>query len=293
MALFSRRQLISAGLSIPAAMAMTRSSTGKPNSRRLADVGWVWEGQAFRPPGVYPSIFGAGEGAEYFGLSRVVFLFHPNTELAMEKLSGMKEVVCDISKWKYKKSDDGWVSYAVDADPENVIAEAEHVSRLAQRFPNIVGGYHDDMRGLAKRENYKADQYARIYRALKSHKKDLRLWVVVYSHELPEVDFWREFSPFIDVVSLWVWEAKNLRNLDQYLADCRKLFPDKPINIGCYLRDYPNKAPVSMDLLKFQWDWVLRNVASGAVDGYEILGAFLIDGQQEQARWVRDFIAAN
>jgi hypothetical protein len=62
----------------------------------LRDVGWIWEGQGL-DPGVFPSIFGVGEGAEYFRLSRVCFMFHPNNELAMRKLSGLMEVVCDIS----------------------------------------------------------------------------------------------------------------------------------------------------------------------------------------------------
>ena len=39
----------------------------------MADVGWIWEGQGF-DPGVYPSIFGVGEGAEYFGLRKVCYI---------------------------------------------------------------------------------------------------------------------------------------------------------------------------------------------------------------------------
>jgi len=48
-----------------------------------------------------------------------------------------------------------------------------------------------------------------------------------------------------------------------------------------------------MDLLKGQWECLLRHVEDGTVDGYSILGAVLIDVHQEQVNWVRDFIAAN
>jgi len=45
---------------------------------------------------VNPSIFGAGEGAGWFGLKRECYMFHENNDLAMEKLRGFKEVVCEI-----------------------------------------------------------------------------------------------------------------------------------------------------------------------------------------------------
>ena len=48
-----------------------------------------------------------------------------------------------------------------------------------------------------------------------------------------------------------------------------------------------------MHLLKHQWERIPRYLDCGLIDGYSILAAVLIDGHQEQATWVRDFIAAN
>jgi hypothetical protein len=257
----------------------------------LRDVGWIWEGQGL-DPGVFPSIFGVGEGAEYFGLSRVCFMFHPNNELAMRKLSGLKEVVCDISKWKYVNSPKGGSDHWVDSAPESVLNEARTVSELAAQFPNITGAIHDDMKGLVERSGIRIDQYAKIYDALKSKSQNLKMWSVVYTHELnPEA--WAGFEPFMDVVNLWVWKATDLPPLDESLERCRNLFPRKPIIMGCYLRDYTTRAPVPMDLLRFQWERVAKYISEGKIQGYSILAAVLIDGHQEQANWVRDFIAAN
>jgi len=258
---------------------------------KLSDLGWVWEGQG-NDPGVDPSIFGVGEGCEYFGLSRAVYMFHPNTELAMRKMAHLDEVVCDITKWKWRRTDDGGWAHWIDASAESVRREAETVNRLARDFPNVTGAFHDDMRGLIKRENTTPEQYALVYEALKQDRPGLKLWSVVYTHEL-QPEEWAGFEPFMDVVNLWVWEAKNLPSLDECLARCRELFPDKPLNMGCYLRDYPTVAPVPMDLLKLQWETVLRHIDAGTLDGYSVLAAVLIDGHQEQANWVRDFIAAN
>jgi hypothetical protein len=254
-------------------------------------MGWVWEGQG-NDPGVYPSIFGVGEGCEYFGLSRAVYMFHPNEALAMRKLAPCDEVICDIAKWKWRHADDGgWVHW-IDASAEAVAREAATVNALAREFPNVTGALHDDMRGLIKREGTTPEQYAEVHHALKADRPDLKLWSVVYAHEL-QPDEWAGFEPYMDVINLWVWEARNLPHLNEYLLRCHELFPAKPVNLGCYLRDYPTVAPVPMALVKLQWETLLRHLEAGTVQGYSILAACLIDGHQEQAEWVRDFIAGN
>jgi hypothetical protein len=258
---------------------------------KLKDIGWIWEGQGL-DPGVFPSIFGVGEGAEYFGLERVCFMFHPNNDLAMQKLSDKKEVVCDISKWKFINSPKGGTDHTVDATPESVKSEAENVSRLSVRYPNITGAIHDDMKGLVEKGGISVHQYSTIYESLKIANPNLRLWSVVYTHEL-DAEAWAGFTDFMDIVNLWVWKSEDLKNLDADLERCRNLFPNKPIILGCYLRDYTLKAPVPMDLLKHQWERLLHYATEGLIDGYSILAAVLIDGHQEQANWVRDFIAAN
>lgn len=260
--------------------------------RSLRDVGWVWEGQGL-DPGVPPSIFGVGEGCDYFGLSRAVYIFHPNDDLAMRKLSRLDEVACDISKWQFVEGRDPFhIRHQIDARPETVKAEAANVSRLSRKYPNITGGFHDDMLGLVRREGYTADQYAAVHRALRGANPALKLWVVVYTHEL-EPENWEPFLPYIDIVNLWIWRAAEIPTLDDNIRLARSMFPGKPINVGCYLRDYPTAAPVPMPLLEQQWHCVRHSLDAGLIDGFSILGAVLIDGQQEQAEWVRRFIAAH
>jgi hypothetical protein len=259
--------------------------------RALREVGWVWEGQGM-DPGVPPSIFGVGDGAAFFGLRRAIYIFHPNNALGLRKLAHLDEVVCDISKWKFQEAAPGsWRNY-IDARPEVVRAEAENLSRLSLDYPNVTGGFHDDMLGLLRREGYTPQRYADIYAALKSVNRQLKLWAVVYSHELKREN-WEGFLPYIDVVTLWIWRAVDIPNMDESIRLCRQLFPRKPLYMGCYLRDYSEAAPVPMHLLKQQWEGVRRNLDIGNIDGFSILGTVLIDGQQEQAEWVRDFIAAN
>lgn len=257
----------------------------------LRDVGWVWEGQGL-DPGVDPSILGVGDGCRYFGLSRANYMFHPNTPFAMQHLSWLDEVTCDISKWKYKDSAQGGSEHWVDSAPETVKSEAALVSRLSLEYPNITGAFHDDMLGLIRREKFTPEQYAEVYAAVKSANPALKLWIVVYTHEL-EAPEWKDFAPFMDVLNLWIWHSEELVDQDRSLAQCRERFPDKPLIMGCYLRDYTHRAPVALDLVKVQWESVLRNLETGLLQGFSILSANLIDGHQEQAKWIRDLIAAH
>jgi len=269
-----------------------------PSTRRLADVGWVWDGQAINGQWQL-SIFGAGEGTRWFGLRRVCFMFHPNTPLAMEKLRDVDEVVCDISKWEYARVDDprfpglgAPVRHVHDGSIARKEREAATVSDLSLQFPNVTGGFDDDLYGKIRNERITPEAYAGVGRALKSANPRLKHWGVVYSHEL-KAENWAGFTDTLDVVNLWVWESKNLIHLDEYIGQCAAIFPGKPIVVGCYLRDFTLLAGTPMDRLETQWQCVLKHVRAGTIAGYAILGGFLIDRHEEQARWVRDFIAAH
>jgi len=254
-------------------------------------VGWVWEGQGL-DPGVDPSILGVGDGCRFFGLRRANYMFHPNTDFALAHMGWLDEVTCDISKWRYRDTPGGGSEHWVEAGLEAVRREAGLVSALSLRYPNVTGAFHDDMLGLVRREGLTAEQYAQVYAAAKSRNPALRLWAVVYAHEL-EAPEWAQFAPFLDVVTLWVWKSEDLAQQDEAVARCRELFSGKPLLMGCYLRDYTLQAPVPMDRVRLQWESVARHVAAGTLQGFSILSANLIDGHLEQAHWIRDFLAAS
>ncbi len=277
-----------AGIARGQQTAATPKTEGEHDFR---DLGWVWEGQGI-DPGVPPSIYGLGQGAKYFGLSRVNYLFHPNDEHALRLLEDYDEVTCDISKWGWEWKVDGRPKCAVDNAPATVRSEGEKVARLARRFTNITGVYCDDLMGLMKRSKYGPEEFGKIRTAIRKLNPDLKLWTVVYDHELPQADFWAKMRPHIDIVSLWVWESKNLGQMDEFVDRCRELFPDKPIVMGVYLRDYTKAAPIPADRVISQMEDIAKLIDQGKLAGYSILAAVLIDGHREQADAIRDFISA-
>ncbi|MBT3376820.1 MAG: hypothetical protein HN742_09790 [Lentisphaerae bacterium] len=268
------------------------------DGRRLADTGWVWDGQAINGQWSL-SIFGAGEGTRWFGLRRCCHMFHRNNALAMEKLADLDEVVCEISKWDNERVEHpdypglgAPLRMVHDGQMARKIAEADKVGRLSLAYPNVTAVYDDDLLGKIKNEKITPREYARVREAARKHNPDLKLWAVVYASEL-EPASWDGFQDCIDVVSLWVWDSAGVFELDATVETCRAIFPGKPIILGCYLRDFTILEGMPMDRLEFQWNKVLEYTRNGVIAGYSILGGFLIDLHEEQARWVRDFIAAN
>ena len=260
----------------------------KPTFR---DIGWVWEGQGIDPK-VPPSIYGLGQGARYFGLSRTNYLFHPNDVHALQLLQDYDEVACDISKWGWEWNEEGRPACKAKSDPVTVLTEGENVARLSKQFKNITGVYCDDLLGLMKRSKYGPREFGGIRSAIRDLNPHLNLWTVVYTHEFKEADFWTAMAPHIDVVTLWIWRSEDIVHMPRYVDQCRKLFPDKPIVMGVYLRDYTQVAPVPVALVKRQMEGIADLVEKGSLSGYSILAAVLIDGHRPQADAVRDFITA-
>ena len=256
------------------------------------EAGWVWEGVA-TAAGVWPTIYGVGEGARYFGLSGVNFMFHPNTVSNLRKLADVPRVVCDISKWCFEHvgepgSEIGFTGVH-RGDPATVLAEAENLSRVSLACPNVVGGIIDDFTTLVDRYGVTAAQVPDFRAALHSANPHLDLWVVAYSHQL-DLDLWPALAPYIDVANLWLWNCQEIPRLEQHVDRCRTVFGDTPLIVGSYLRDFPSRRGVPLDLLARQYETMHRLWQQGRILGFSILGAFLIDQDIPQAEWVRDFL---
>lgn len=262
---------------------------------RFADVGWTWEGQAL-DPGVPPSLFGMGQAADFFGLSRSIMIFHPTTPLSLGRLGDKAEVAVDISKWKLEEvrlSESfyhvAWRSYR-DSRPATAIEEAELLSRLSLGFPNVTAGFIDDTTCMFEYGDYGTQVPEQIRAALGSANPALKLWIVVYVTQL-DSDYWKPFLPFVDVISLWMSEA-DIPNLEASVDKCRQVFPGKQISVGSYIREYHEMRPVRLKLIEQQYATMFRLWTEGRIDGYNILSANAIDGALAECEWIRDFIAA-
>lgn len=263
---------------------------------RFSDVGWAWEGQGF-DPGVPPSIFGVGEAAEFLGLARSIFIFHPTTPLSLGKLADKAEVAVDISKWKLREVrlsegfyDVAWQSFR-DSRPATAVEEAGILSRLSLDFPNVAAGFIDDTTCMFEYGDYGTRVPEQIRAALNGANPDLKLWIVVYVTQLNS-GYWQPFLPYVDVISLWM-DEEDIPVLEANVERCREVFPGKQISVGSYIRNYREMRAVKLSRLEEQYETMYRLWQEGRIDGYNVLSANEIDIALAECEWIRDFIAAH
>jgi hypothetical protein len=191
---------------------------------------------------------------------------------------------------------DGLTAYG--QRPEDLFSEAEATGRLSLTYRNITGGYIDDSLGRPGRKphEFTPELFSSVHRKLTSTNPKLKLWAMIWTKQLDDED-WAGFKPYMDVVKVgipWNTMEKELPELDRHIEKCREVFPGRPIILDSLIFQFaPIMRAMPMELIKAQWERTLNYVQAGKIDGYAILGTFLIDGAQEQARWIRDFIAAN
>lgn len=241
---------------------------------------WIWGGPT-------PSWGGSMDpdtsikGAEYFGLDNVVYVYGAVNDASMNIHRNCSRLICQLTH----------ISRTSGAQPESNVENAEILSRLSRQYPNIEGGVIDDLIGNYG-YNITRAEVKKIYEALKRHNQALKLYAVVYAHEL-EKDAIKILAPYIDCVNLWVWRKQELPMLDLTVEKCRAAFPGKDIMLGIFMHDYgATDLGMPPALLKFQ----LRKARQYFLDGK--INDIVILGDREIAKWpdataaVREFLDA-
>ncbi len=254
----------------------------KPDPAKMAKLTgenlWVWGG---------PTPFWGGsmaddalvKGADYYGAQNVVYVYGPTDDKMMSMHSKYKRMICQINSNCRTPGAQGSFT-----DEEN----AEYLSKLSLKYPNIVGAMCDDVATnyckIALPEPFEAR-----YRGLKKYNDKLKMYGVIYAHEL-EKDF-SLIQDYIDVVNLWFWHKDYILEHDEYVAKCRDAFPNKPIILGIFLHEY-GRADCGnvIELLKYQLDRAREYIAQGFVEGVIILGDREIKKWPAVAEAVKEYL---
>ena len=195
--------------------------------------------------------------------------------------------------------------------------EREHVFRLAAKQPNIVGLFMDDFFHIDKAQAEASSTYPNfdpqtvlradapdprpaaaalspeqlraVRQRLQIGQRRLDLGVTLYTHQLsprilPHLDL-------CDVVSLWTWNARDLRDLEANFAKFRQLAPSKRVLLGCYMWDFGTQQPMPLDLMKKQTELGLQWLRAGQVEGLIFLATNICDLKLETVEWTRKWIA--
>jgi hypothetical protein len=259
---------------------------------------WVWGG---------PTPYWGGSmaddtlvrGADYFKADNVVYVYGPTDDKMMNMHSKYKRMLCQInSQCRTPGAQDEFYDADRGADklrtPEEKYfadaANAEYLSKLSLKYPNIVGAMCDDVSTYFDKIVL-PDAFEARYKGLKKYNDKLRMYGVIYVHELGKKDY-SLVQPYLDVVNLWYWNKDEILEYDENLELCRQNFPGKPIIQGIFLHEYGRSDIGSpIDLLLYQLDKARENIAKGIVEGVILLGDREIKKWPAVAEALKDYLA--
>jgi len=107
----------------------------------------------------------------------------------------------------------------------------------------------------------------------------------------------RQISPWlkpyldeVDQVSLWAWRPADLDRMTENLASLEKLIPGKPVLLGCYMYDFDQCRPLTVERMKMQVETGYRWLREGRIAGMIFLATPNVDVGLEAVEWTRDWI---
>lgn len=231
---------------------------------------WVWGGQTPYWGGSMADDT-LVRGADFYGVDNIVYVYGPTNDKMLGLHSKYKKMLCQVnSQCRTPGAQEG------SSDEEN----AERLSRLSLQHPNIVGAMCDDVTTYF-RKIVLPDVFESRYKALKKHNAALKMYGVVYVHELETKDF-SLIQPYMDVVNLWFWHKDEILEYDEKIELCRKKFPGKPILQGIFLHEYGlSDAGNPPEILLYQLEKAREYLTKGVLEGVVILG------DREIKKWPR------
>lgn len=191
----------------------------------------------------------------------------------------------------------GWST--VGARGEQLEGMTEHILDLARREPNLTGLVMDDFinwdTGEPEVPVEELERLAELRRlpdpsAPVGTGRMLDLMMILYAHQLDAPI--AEHLRWCNQVSFWIWESKNLGDLERDFARFEQLVPDHQRYLGVYMWDFGAKgAPMSdLALVQRQCQLGLEWLHAGRIEGMIFLPSTVCDLELEVVEWVRGWI---
>jgi hypothetical protein len=120
-------------------------------------------------------------------------------------------------------------------------------------------------------------------------KRELELWMVWYTYQL---DYnVQDYTELCDVITMWTWKGCDLKNLDENIEKLLEKTPGKRRLAGCYMWNYGERKPLSVDDMKFQcekyYDWIKK----GWIEGIIFCSNCICDVGLDTVEWTKNWIS--
>ena len=160
------------------------------------------------------------------------------------------------------------------------------IVELHRAHPNMVGVLLDDFSTTEISKGAQPELLADLRQAI---PRSLQLWVVIYSMSL-EIPNLSEYLQHVDGISFWVWQARDLSQLEESAARCNELSEHKEMILGLYLYDFGDNRPITAGQMESQVTTGVRLLRTGECDGLCFLSSSVMDVGLETVEWTRQWI---
>jgi len=235
------------------------------------------------------NLMDAREGCALFGIEKCCRVtmstgpFPPFDEEA-EKIKDLKEVV-----WSAIGAGD-------IKQYENDQSDLDEVLRIAEKYPNITGAILDDFflsEEMPGKNNarHSYESISKISNGLHNFsKRRLDLWMVWYTYQLDfHVD---DFVKLSDVMTLWTWKGSDLPELDANIQKFVEKTKGKRRLAGCYMWNYGESKPLTMNQMKFQLDryhhWLKKRDIEGIIFCSNCIADIGLDTVDYTRKWIAE-----
>jgi hypothetical protein len=273
------------------------SDISLPKNALIKDRLWLWgqnpgshhlespEG-GYKLPGT--NLMDAREGCSFFGIEkccRVTMSTGPFPPFGKEaeKIKDLKEVV-----WSAIGAGDV-------KQYENDQNDLDEVLRIAEIYPNITGAILDDFFLAAEipgksSGRHSLESISKISDRLHNFsRRRLDLWMVWYTYQLDfNVDDYIKRS---DVLTLWTWKGSDLTELDSNIKKFVEKTSGKRRLAGCYMWNYGETKPLTMDQMKYQLDRYYYWLKKGDIEGIIFCSNCIADIGLDTVEYTRKWIA--
>jgi len=170
--------------------------------------------------------------------------------------------------------------------------DTDEALELVDVLPNLTGVIMDDFFGRKNANGtpggLSPGELTDIRKRLRSGRRPLDLWVVLYTHEL-HLPVQASLEQ-CDVITLWTWRADDLRKLDENFAKLEQLAPRHRKVLGLYMWDYGAGKPMPVELMRFQTERALQLFHDGRIEGMIFLASCICDLGLDAVEWSRRWI---
>jgi hypothetical protein len=244
---------------------------GSHTSRAVDREMWGLPGVSAIPP---------ADAADYMGIRNCVMVVYHNEPAPPFNRDALALSNLDRVVWSV-------VGDASTTRTGDGASDLDEVLSIAGLYLNISGGIMDDF-VHAGRPRLPLEAVATTQKRLNGFRRPLDLWVVLYNGQ--DLSAVADHLRFCDVLTFWTMKGAELSGLQDAFGRFVEQTPGKRRVLGCYMWNYGEKQPMTVEQMEHQCDLGLRWLREGAIEGIIFLASCICDLGLEAVEWTREWV---